>query len=137
MSLEISSADRAALGAIVAGLEAAWNAADGAAFAAPFAPDADFVNVRADHHRGRQAIEAGHNGILRSIYAGSTNRYTVESARLIRPDVAIVHVLAHLDVPQGPMAGRIDARYSIVATREGDGWQIASFHNTMVPPARS
>ena len=59
-------------------LEAAWNAGDGDAFAAPFAADADFVNVRAEHHRGRQAIAAGHTAIFRSIYAGSTNQYIVE-----------------------------------------------------------
>ena len=31
---------------IVKRLEDAWNAGDGAAFGAPFAPDADFVDIR-------------------------------------------------------------------------------------------
>jgi uncharacterized protein (TIGR02246 family) len=49
---------------VVKHLEDAWNAADGAAFAEPFAPDADFVNIRGDYHSGREAIAAGHQMIF-------------------------------------------------------------------------
>jgi len=132
----LTDADRTAIDALVATLESAWNAGAGDAFAAPFAPDADFVNVRAEHHQGRQAIAAGHTGILRSIYAGSTNQYVVKSARLLTSEVALVHVAAVLDVPSGPLAGRMTALYSMVLVRTGSGWQIASFHNTLEPPAR-
>jgi uncharacterized protein (TIGR02246 family) len=41
-------------------LERAWNEADGQAFGEPFTPDADFVDIRGEHHRGQQAIAAGH-----------------------------------------------------------------------------
>jgi uncharacterized protein (TIGR02246 family) len=54
--------------------ERAWNAADGAAFGALFAEESDFVNVRGEHHRGRDVIARGHQGIFHSIYAGSTVR---------------------------------------------------------------
>ena len=128
---EIAPDDRAALERIVGELEAAWNAGDGAAFAALFAHDADFVNVRGEHHRGRTAIAAGHAGIFRSIYAGSTNRYMVESARLVRPEVALVHVRARLEVPHGPLAGRHGAYFCLLVTRERNGWEIAAFHNTL------
>lgn len=123
--------DRAALEAIVRRLEAAWNAGDGPAFAAPFAEDADFVNVRGEHMKGKSIIAGGHTGIFRTIYAGSVNSYTVESARLLQPDVALVHVDAFLKVPQGPLAGEHAACFSMVATRSAGGWEIASFHNTM------
>jgi uncharacterized protein (TIGR02246 family) len=123
--------DRAALEHIVEQLETAWNALDGAAFAAPFADDADFVNVRGEHFRGRPAIAAGHAGIFGTIYAGSVNQYTVEAARLLRSEVALVHVHSRLDVPGGPLAGRHEARFSLVCTRERDGWRIAAFHNTL------
>src|SRR6185295_18476642 len=102
MNPPISTDDRAAIEALVASLEAAWNAGDGDAFAAPFTVDADFVNIRAEHHRGRAAIAAGHAAILSTIYAGSTNRYAVETVRVLRTDVALVHVQAVLDVPSGP-----------------------------------
>ncbi|HEV7590544.1 MAG TPA: SgcJ/EcaC family oxidoreductase [Longimicrobium sp.] len=125
-----SIADDAA--ALAARLESAWNAGDGAAFTAPFADDADFVNVLGMHARGREAIAAGHDQIFRGIYAGSTVRYRVETARLLRPDVALVHLHASLAIPAGPMAGTHDARPSLVLTREGGEWRIASFHNTFI-----
>jgi len=135
MSLDLTPEDRTALESIVGRLEAAWNAMDGAAFAAPFAADADFVNIRAEHLRGRSTIADGHAGIFRTIYAGSTNRYTIETVRLVLNDVALVHVQAVLDVPSGPFAGRNRALFSMVLVRRAPGWQIASFHNTLQPPA--
>jgi len=66
---------------VIKRLEDAWNAADGEAFGAPFAPDADFVNIRGDLHSGSEEIAAGHQQIFDSIYAGSTVRYTVLQAR--------------------------------------------------------
>lgn len=133
MSESMNPSDRAAIEKIVAGLETAWNAADGPGFAAPFSPDADFVNIRAEHHKGRDVIGAAHTGIFRTVYAGSVNRLTLESARLIRPDVALIHVHALLKTPAGPLAGTHSARFSAVLTRENSGWQIASFHNTLAP----
>ena len=137
----LPEADRAGLERIVAQLEAAWNAMDGPAFAAPFALDADFVNIRGEHFRGRQAIAAGHAGIFRTIYAGSSIRLTIEAARLLRPDVALAHVHSVLDAPQGPLAGRHGARFTLVLTREPGSWVIAAFHNTVeaapAPPRAS
>ena len=128
---EIPTTDRAGLARIVAQLEAAWNAMDGPAFAAPFASDADFVTIRGEHFRGRPAIAAGHSAIFRTLYAGSTNRLTVENARLLRADVALVHVHSVLHVPTGPLAGRHRARFSLVLTREPERWVIAALHNTI------
>jgi uncharacterized protein (TIGR02246 family) len=133
MPADLTPAERAALENIVRHLEAAWNAMDGAAFAAPFAADADFVNIRAERFRGQDAIAAGHAAIFKTVYAGSTNRYTVEAARLLRPEVALVHVHASLDVPHGPLAGHHGARFSMVLTQDGGNWEIAAFHNTLEP----
>ena len=82
---ELSAADRAALETTVRQLEIAWNAMDGAAFGASFAADADFVNIRGEHFRGRAAIAAGHAAIFKTIYAGSTNHYIVEDVPLCVP----------------------------------------------------
>jgi uncharacterized protein (TIGR02246 family) len=128
---DLAPADRAALENIVRQLEAAWNAMDGSAFAAPFASEADFVNIRGEHFRGQAAVAAGHAAIFRTIYAGSTVHFTVEGARLLRPEVALVRVHSILDVPQGPLSGRLRARFSLVLTKERAGWEIAAFHNTL------
>jgi uncharacterized protein (TIGR02246 family) len=131
LTADLAPADRAALENIVRQLEIAWNAMDGSAFAAPFASEADFVNIRGEHFRGQAAVAAGHAAIFRTIYAGSTVHFTVEGARLLRPEVALVRVHSALDVPQGPLAGRHQARFSLVLTKEPGGWEIAAFHNTL------
>ena len=135
MTLSLTSDDEAALRDVVTRLEAAWNAMDGNAFAASFAHDADFVNIRGEHHRGRAAIAAGHAAIFSTIYAGSRVNLTLESARVLRPEVALLHVHSDLTAPRGPLAGKHSARFSMVLTKEAGGWQIASFHNTTVTGA--
>jgi uncharacterized protein (TIGR02246 family) len=131
MPADFAPGDRAGVERIVRQLEAAWNAMDGSAFAAPFADDADFVTIRGEHFRGRPAIAAGHAAIFRTIYAGSTNQLAIESARLLRPEVALIHVHSRLDAPQGPLAGRHEARFTLVLTKEPGGWEIAALHNTL------
>jgi uncharacterized protein (TIGR02246 family) len=132
--LPLAPAERAALENIVRQLEAAWNAMDGPAFAAPFASDADFVTIRGEHFRGRAAIAAGHTAIFQTIYAGSTNHCNTESARLLRSEVALVHVRSVLHVPKGPLAGRHEACFSLVLTKERGRWEIAGLHNTLQTP---
>jgi len=106
---------------------------DAEAFAAPFAVDADFVNIRAEHFHGRPAIAEGHGAIFRSIYAGSTVQFGIESGRLLNVGVALVHVRSELDVPKGPLAGKHRACFSMVMARTANGWEIAAFHNTLEP----
>ena len=134
MDPDLSPGARAALENIVSQLESAWNALDASAFASHFADDADFVNIRGEHHRSKAAIAAGHAAIFRTIYLGSTVKMTLETARLLHPDVALVHVHSVLEVPQGPVAGRHRACFSMALTRRGGGWEIAAFHNTLQDP---
>ena len=117
---------------LVALLEKAWNAGDGAAFGAAFTGDADFVAIRGDRHKSRAAIAAGHQAIFDSIYEGSTVRYEVVQERPLTDDVLLVHVAATMDAPSGPLAGRNESTASLVAVRHDDEWRIAAFHNTLV-----
>src|SRR5215207_4666556 len=91
--------------AILRRMEDAWNAADGAGFGAAFAEDADFIDIRGDHHRGRAAIAHGHQAILDTIYRGSTNRYELIDARPLGDAVLVALARATLRVPGGPLAG--------------------------------
>jgi uncharacterized protein (TIGR02246 family) len=117
---------------LVAELEKAWNAADGEGFARPFAEDADFVNIRGDHLRSREAIARGHQGIFDTIYKGSVVRFQVAAVRAIAPDVLLVHVKSTLKAPTGPLAGEHHSLFTAVLTRAPDGWRIAAFHNTLI-----
>jgi uncharacterized protein (TIGR02246 family) len=116
---------------IVMELETAWNAADGDAFARPFAEDADFVNIRGEHHRTRGAIAVGHHAILSTIYKGSVVRFQVAAVRPIAPGVILTHVKSVLNAPAGPLAGEHHALFSMVIVQSAAGWSIASFHNTL------
>jgi uncharacterized protein (TIGR02246 family) len=117
---------------IVADLERAWNTADGAAFARSFAQDADFVNIRGDHLRGRDVIGKGHQGIFDTIYKGSVVRYRVADVRMIAAGVLLAHVKATLKAPTGPLAGEHDSLFTLVLVRGDDDWRITAFHNTLV-----
>jgi uncharacterized protein (TIGR02246 family) len=117
-------------------LEDAWNSGSGEAFAAPFADDADFVNIRGEHHTGRTAIAMGHQGIFDSIYKDSVNEYEPVAVKQLAADVLYVLGRATLNVPAGPLAGEHNARFSIVLSRPSGGdWQVAVFHNTLVAPS--
>ncbi len=127
------TADREAVSAIVKELENAWNAADGTRFGVPFTDDADFVTIRAEHLRSREAIAKGHQGIFDTIYKGSTVRYELDSARPVAPGVAVAHVKTELKAPIGPLAGTHNSLFTLVLVQQQNAWRIAAFHNTLFP----
>jgi uncharacterized protein (TIGR02246 family) len=119
-------------------LQSAWNRADGAGFAVPFADDADFVNIRGELFHGRAEIGRGHDMIFNTIYKGSTVRLEVVDARFVTADCLVFHGRATLQVPRGPFQGTISSTQTLLAVRSdvsastGDrAWQIAAFHNTV------
>jgi uncharacterized protein (TIGR02246 family) len=113
-------------------LERAWNRADGAAFGAAFAADADFVDIRGSHHSGARVIGHGHQAIFDSIYAGSTVRYELDKAHAVAPGCILATATSTLDAPTGPLQGVNHARSTVVLTEHGGRWAIAAFHNTLV-----
>jgi uncharacterized protein (TIGR02246 family) len=117
---------------LVSELEDAWNAADGARFARPFAEDADFVNIRGEHLRTREVIAKGHQAIFNTIYKGSVVRYQVAGVRAIAPAVLLAHVKSTLKAPTGPLAGEHGSMFSIVLVQDQGNWRISAFHNTLV-----
>ena len=121
---------------LIGRLERAWNEADGRAFGEPFSADADFVDIRGEHHHGQEAIAAGHQAIFDSIYKGSNTNYNLIQARELSDDVILAHATGVLRVPSGPLAGEHNAVQSLVLVREGDEWTITGFHNTLVAPRR-
>ena len=117
-------------------LAAAWTAADGAAFGAPFAADADFVTIRGDLHQGRDAIGQGHQVIFDTIYQGSTVAYPLLQARALADGVILAHARGELAAPTGPLAGERTTTITLILVRSHQDaeWQVAAFHNTLVAP---
>ncbi len=135
--MTVSSKDQVAVGGIVADLEAAWNTADGAAFAESFTDDAEFVNIYAMHATGRDEIAKAHQMLFDSVYSGSRNHFHLVKLRRLSDDVMVAHISAELHVPQGPMVGDLKALATAVLVHEGSDWKIVAFHNTreQAPPA--
>ena len=128
----MSAQDEQIASDIVTGLEKGWNAADGAAFARRFTDDSDFVNIRGEHFRTRDAIAKGHQGIFDTIYKGSMVGMQLDGVRTIAPSVLLAHVKSVLKVPAGPLAGELRALFSLVLTKDQNEWRIAALHNTLV-----
>jgi uncharacterized protein (TIGR02246 family) len=114
----------------------AWNAGDGGAFSEPFAADADFVAIRGDYHRGRDAIGRGHQALFDTIYTGSTVEFALRQARALTDGVILVHARGELKAPTGPLAGEHTSTITLVLVRpdQDADWRIAAFHNTLVTP---
>ena len=128
----LSPADVDAIHRVIAGLESAWNNADGEDYSLWFKEDAEFVNVYGTYERGRQRIADGHTAIFNSIYKDSTLRVSPLNVRPVSDEVAIVHLRAQLNVPSGKMAGEHESLPSMTLVRDEGSWRITAFHNTFV-----
>ncbi len=127
------AADDAAIRENVRQLESGWNAKSGALFAKPFAEDADYVVINGMHIRGREAIDKGHQHIFDTFMKETTISLSVKQTRYVRPDVAVVHVGAHLKAPQAAEGAReADAAITLVMSKDKAGWKIVAFQNTQV-----
>jgi uncharacterized protein (TIGR02246 family) len=118
---------------VLARLESAWNAGDGAAFGAVYADDASFVTIRGEHIVGATAIGAGHAGIFATIYRGSVNRMELVRAEQVAPGTVLALSVNTLDCPTGPLAGVHQALSTSLLVRDADGaWHASLTHNTLV-----
>ncbi len=133
----MNTTDEQALRAIVAKLEAAWNAGDSVAWAGFFAEDVDFIHILGVHYTGRAAVETGHRMIWDTIYKGSTVKYAVEKIRPAGADVAVVFVLGEMTFYDNGVERHIKARPTMTVERMDKGWQIVVFQNTLVAEAMS
>ena len=129
-------ADEAAMRENVRQMEAGWNAKSGAQFAKPFAADADYVVINGMYLKGREAIAEAHQRIFDTIYKESTLSLSVKQMRMLRPDVAVVHVTATNKIPRGAETRTSEAILTLVMTKESGAWGIAAFQNTQVKAAR-
>ena len=129
---QTAGGDDALLRENVRQLEAGWNAKSGAAFAKPFAEDADYVVINGTQIKGRDAIAEGHQRIFDTYLKDSTLALSVRQVRMLRADVAVVHVSAHMKAG-GQDA---DAVITLVMTKEKGDWKIAASQNTSVAAGR-
>jgi uncharacterized protein (TIGR02246 family) len=136
----IDSPDTAAIARVFAAMVDAWNRHDPHAFAAIFATDADFTNVRGATAHGRRAIEAFHAPFFQGqVFKDSQQTAVVRTVRFLSPTIAAVDVDSRMTgarTPDGQERPLRLSRLSVVMTKNSaDRWFIAVFHNTELPPA--
>ena len=61
----------------------------------------------------------------------------IVSASLLAPSVILAHILSSAEVPQGPLAGKIQFRFTVVIVKQNDAWKLRSSSTTLVqlPPS--
>lgn len=111
----------------------AWNRADGAALAALFADDADFVNVVGLWWEDRERIRQAHDYGFRKIFGHSQMRLQRIKLRRLGESAAVVHAEWSLtgQTPQGGDEPR-ERRgvFSFVLQKDDAGWLAVAAHNT-------
>ena len=126
------NADEAAIRGNVRQMEEGWNAKSGAQFAKPFAADADYVVINGMYIKGREAIAESHQRIFDTFYRESTLSLSVKQVRMLRPDVAVVHVTGSNRIPRGAETQIGEAIMTLLMTKESGAWKIVAFQNTGV-----
>src|SRR5688572_19434979 len=94
-AMNTGAEDEAAIRENVKQMETGWNTGSGALFAKPFAEDADYVVINGMYLKGQAAIQQAHQQIFDTIFKDTTVSLSIKQIRLLRSDVAIVHVTAH------------------------------------------
>ena len=117
-----NAADEDAIRAIHRQMIDAWNVGDGAAFAAPFTDDADFVVFEGTHLKGRQQIASFTQQIFDTVVKGSRLEGEVKFVRLLSPVLAVMHsaVRTTLHGQAEASPGRDSMQLTIVTTRDGE-----------------
>jgi uncharacterized protein (TIGR02246 family) len=125
-----AAADEDAIRAIHQRMIDAWNAGDGAAFAAPFTDDADFVAWEGTHLKGRLEITSFHEQAFETIAKGSRLNGEVKFVRLLGPAVAVMHSVVSVTLAGQNAAspGRDSMQLTVVAKRNGQ-WRGVALMN--------
>jgi uncharacterized protein (TIGR02246 family) len=144
----VSADAEADIRALIAGQAEAWNRHDAKAWASPFLPSAEFINILGTPFSGKPAIEGITARIFATIFKDSRDSVTVRKIVWVSPELAIVHyehaVSGYTALPPGiqPSETGADGKGVLrtlmvyVLQRGKDGkWSIVNGQNTAILPA--
>lgn len=117
-------------------IEDGWNTKQAVLFAKPFAHDADYVAINGLRTKGKESIQQAHERLFETRYAGKTSKVelSVVQARVLRPDLMLVHVSGRNTTQQPEGNEVIDMMLSLVLRRDSEEWKITAFQNTRIVP---
>jgi uncharacterized protein (TIGR02246 family) len=130
---DASSAEKAAIQAVLDTHAKAWNRGDAAGAAAIMTEDADWVSGDGSVYEGRDAIEAAHRDWLAGSAKGSWHTHPgLPKFHFIRTDVAIVDGDSYqsgLHDEQGKEIPAGVTRYTAIMVKESGRWKVAAFRS--------
>jgi uncharacterized protein (TIGR02246 family) len=127
------SADEQALHDLFQVSKDGWNQGDGAAYAASFTEDADYILWNGTHLKGRPAIAAAHQQLFETRLQGSRLEGFIKHIRFLSDDIALLHLQSSPQIRgQQVPAQEQYAIQTLVAIRQADGWRFTSFQNTLI-----
>jgi uncharacterized protein (TIGR02246 family) len=126
----MSKDDEAAVRALYRAILAGWNAADGDAFAAPFAADGEVIGFDGSTVCGRADISSQMAEIF-AHHATGTYVGLVRGVRLLGRDAALLRAASGV-VPAGEddIKPGLNAIQSLIAHRRDDRWEVSLYQNT-------
>jgi uncharacterized protein (TIGR02246 family) len=127
--------DDSAVRLIVAQFADAWNRHDMNAMHALDTDDVEWINVTANHWRGKAAVYKGHDTIHRTIFAKTDMSILDAAARSLAPGVAVVVATMKFGPvisPTGQTAPELKTRGTFTMVKRDGIWKIAHFQNTSV-----
>jgi uncharacterized protein (TIGR02246 family) len=114
-----------------AGMVEAWNRGSGAGFAAPFAPDADFIAFEGSQLKGRSQIAQFHQMLFDTSLKGTRLEGGVHFVRFLSPHVAILHAWGTTTLPgQTNASPSRDSIQLFVCSKHGGYWQFDAMQNS-------
>jgi hypothetical protein len=98
---------------------------------ADYTDDAEQVNGFGVYSAGRDAIlAAAEKAAIANRTVGMESR--IVSASQLAENVILAHVLSSARVPEGPLAGTVTFRFTVVVVNIGGNWKIRSSTTTLV-----
>jgi uncharacterized protein (TIGR02246 family) len=131
-----SDGDEAAIRKVHADFAAAWNRHDAAALASDWTPTADLINPEGRWTKGKAELQKNFAEEQAGIFKSSTFTSTVQSVRIVNPQMAIVDAAFEIQNATPPDSAPMTQKglYKAVMVKESGKWRTASVM-AMVPVA--
>jgi uncharacterized protein (TIGR02246 family) len=125
-----------AVQALVDQMVTAWNRHDAAAYAKFFTSDCDFIPPTGQTWKGSSEVQEKLTALYQGPLKESKFSMSIDSVRTPSPDVKLLNGTAVDDTGLTGSDGKKLApgrgAYTLVVTKSGDDWRVASFQITLI-----
>jgi uncharacterized protein (TIGR02246 family) len=136
-----SAGDEAVIARLIADQAAAWSNGDAHAYAASFAEDGAFVNVRGTRFRGKAAFEQRHVELFAGVFHGSHQVQRIDRLVWLSRQSAFVELAVEVTgfraMPPGiptPPDGVLRTHLLQVLKKSEGHWLVEAYYNINVLP---